>query len=145
MGDITNNLKQADGGIWAGAEVISVYTRAQAIADGALIDISETAREKGFKYPVAMTRAAWSDFVAWTDADNQRKGTVQDESGRLWDVLTMLSYAAKACDGADMRFQVYRVPREDAGRKPRLATLKAICGPSDDGSPCITVMLPEED
>jgi hypothetical protein len=23
--------------------------------------------------------------------------------------------------------------------------LKAVCGPDDDGSPCLTIMLPEED
>lgn len=30
-------------------------------------------------------------------------------------------------------------------RNTRQVTLKAVCGPSDDGSPCITVMRPEED
>ena len=125
-----------DGTLWADAEVISVYTRAQAIADGALIDITETAREKGFKYPVAMTRAAWGDFVAWIEADNQRKGTFQDEAGRLWDVLTMLWFAARRCAGDTMRFQVLRVPREGRGRKARIATLKAVIGPGDDCAPC---------
>ena len=138
-------MERTDIDIWAGAEVISVYTRAQAIADGSLIDISETAREQGFKYPVAMTRAAWSDFVAWTDADNKRKGTVQDEMGRLWDVITMLFWAVRRCNSDTIRFQVLRVPREGNGRKPRIATLKALVGPGDNSEPVITVMLPEED
>ena len=44
--------------------VISVYTRAQAIEDGILVDVSETAREAGFKIPVAITRAVWDRLVA---------------------------------------------------------------------------------
>lgn len=31
------------------------------------------------------------------------------------------------------------------GMRVRSVTLKAVCGPSDDASPCITIMLPEED
>jgi len=29
--------------------------------------------------------------------------------------------------------------------RARLVTLKALCGPGDDGEPVITIMLPEED
>ena len=36
----------------------------EAIADGALTDVSETAKEAGFRYPVALTAAAWARFVA---------------------------------------------------------------------------------
>jgi hypothetical protein len=34
------------------------HTRADALRDGVLIDVSETAKEAGFRYPVALTRAA---------------------------------------------------------------------------------------
>ena len=34
---------------WTDAEVIHVYTRAQALADGVLVDVSPLAREAGFK------------------------------------------------------------------------------------------------
>jgi len=40
--------------VFADAEYISVYTRAEAIEDGVLKDVSELAREAGFKYPVAI-------------------------------------------------------------------------------------------
>lgn len=36
-------------------EPIFSYSRKQAIADGVLVDVSEMAREAGFKYPVAVT------------------------------------------------------------------------------------------
>jgi len=54
------------------ADLIHSYTRAEALADGTLIDVSETAREAGFRVPVALTRAAWFDCVAWTAEDSQR-------------------------------------------------------------------------
>ena len=45
-------------------QVISVYTRAQALAEGVLIDAGPMAREAGFRWPVAITAAAWDDCVA---------------------------------------------------------------------------------
>ena len=63
-------------------EVISTYSRAQALEDGVLVDAGEMATEAGFRIPVALTAAVWSDCVAWTDADSA--GQVhQDPSGRL--------------------------------------------------------------
>jgi hypothetical protein len=44
--------------------VISSYTRAQAIADGELVDVSTIAREAGFRFPTAITRALWADIAA---------------------------------------------------------------------------------
>jgi hypothetical protein len=118
-------------------EPIHTYTRQQAIDDGFLVDVSNMAREAGIVFPVAITRAAWDDCVEWAEADSKRQ-TYQDESGRLWDVLWMLRCAVKR-GGSEIRYQLYR------GIKPRLVTLKAICGPGDDGEPVITIMLPEED
>ncbi len=59
------------------------YTRADAIRDGVLIDVTATAREAGFKFPVALTAAVWAKCVAVPSGV-----LCQDEAGRLWDVLT---------------------------------------------------------
>jgi len=59
-------------------------TRAQAIADGVLIDVSARAREAGLKYPVAMTAAVWDKYVKLTPAAER---ACNDEQGRLWDIL----------------------------------------------------------
>jgi hypothetical protein len=135
-------------------EPIHVYTRAQAIEDGMLIDVSTTAREAGIVWPVAITSAAWADACAWSDADDKRKGggaCWQSESGRLWDVVWMASRAIRAGlrrghDGRDpILFQVLRIPRDGRGVRPRLTTLKLQVGPGDQGEPVITVMLPGED
>jgi hypothetical protein len=131
---------------------VYVYTRAQAIEDGVLIDVSATAREAGIKFPVAMTAEVWSENVAWTDEDSKRKGGLpQDEAGRLWDVIWMLKVAirvqARRHNGAneELKYQFYCVPRDGKGRKARLVTVKAVCGPNDDASPCITIMNLNQD
>ena len=44
--------------------VIMSYTRAQALEDGVLVDAGPLAREAGFHWPVALTRAVWEDCVS---------------------------------------------------------------------------------
>ena len=41
--------------LFENADVIHRYTRAQAIEDGTLVDVTETAREAGWRFPVATT------------------------------------------------------------------------------------------
>lgn len=41
-------------------DVIFRYPRAEAIRDGVLIDVTETAQEMGMRYPVALTADAWT-------------------------------------------------------------------------------------
>lgn len=125
-------------------DVIYSYSRAQAIEDGVLVDISETAREAGFRWPVAITSTAWADCVAWSDNDDQQQ-VYQDESGRLWDVLWMAFVAIRsASNGSQMEYQLYRVPRDGKSVEAELTTLKLVCSPGDDGKPVITIMLPQE-
>ena len=127
-------------------DVISTYSRAQAIEDGMLIDVSETAQEAGFKYPIALTAAAWADCVAWTENDNEKQ-TYQDESGRLWDVLYMAYHGIRTSkpSGDQLLYQLYRVPRDGHSTEAVLVTLKLIIGPGDTLEPVITILLPNED
>jgi len=127
-------------------EVIYAYTRAQALADGVLVDVSQTAREAGFRWPVAMTRAAWEDCVAWSEDDSRRQ-VHQDESGRLWDVVWMAMNAIRRSsgDGSQTLYQLYRVPRDGECNEAQLVTLKLVAGPGNAGEPVITIMLPQED
>ena len=127
-------------------EVISVYTRAQALADGVLIDAGPMAREAGFRWPVAITAAAWADCVTWNDADSERQ-THQDQSGRLWDLLFMAAHAVRtrADAGAQLLFELYRVPRDGRSTEAELTTLKLVVGPGDEGEPVTTILLRNED
>jgi hypothetical protein len=74
-------------------EVISVYTREQAIEDGILVDVTEWGSSTkgfmgGFTCPVVFTRSLW-DAV-------ETKTASQDTRGRAHDVLFMASLALKA-------------------------------------------------
>ena len=126
--------------------VISTYSRAQAIADGVLIDPGAIAKEAGIVWPIALTAEAWADCVAWTEADSERQ-VYQDQTGRLWDVIYMASHAIRTCKRQtnELRLQVYRVPRDGKSTEPELMTLKMIAGPGDAGEPVITMLLPHED
>lgn len=127
-------------------DVVYSYPRAQAIADGVLVDVTDTAREAGFQRPVAMTDAAWDDCVAWSEDDNAAQ-VYQDESGRLWDVLTMAMFAIRRqrTPVQGLNFELVRVPRDGHTTRATPATLKLLIGPGDDGLPVLTVLLPFED
>src|SRR5262249_61181229 len=107
------------------AEVIHRYTRADALRDGVLIDVSATAREGGFRWRVALTCAAWERCVSVPPGV-----ACQDEAGRLWDVLFMLRCAAgrPSDDPQVLRFAVH-VRNDNRERVPPLVRLKALCGP----------------
>ena len=126
-------------------EVISTYSRAQALEDGVLVSAGAMAREVGFRFPVAMTAAAWSDCVAWTDADSERQ-VHQDQARRLWDVLFMAHHAVRSrgSGGDSLTFEFYRVPRDGSSTEAVITRLKLIVGPGDHGEPVIT-LLPDED
>src|SRR5438874_9667984 len=96
------------------ADLIHRYSRADALRDGVLVDVSATGREAGIRYPVALTRAVWERCVAVPP------GVVcHDESGRLWDVLFLLALAARRCDGVEVRFAVH-VRNDNRERTPPL-------------------------
>jgi hypothetical protein len=116
---------------------IFTYSRAQAIKDGVLVDISSTALEAGIKFPVAVTRAVWDRYIQVPD------GVVaQDPAGRCWDVAWMLRCAIyRNRSGSTIQYELF--VRND-NRGARLVQLKAVCGPGDRAEPVVTVMLPTE-
>jgi hypothetical protein len=140
-------------------EPIFRYTRAQAIADGVLIDLTAAFDDKvqwlcaqaGFKVPLAITRAAWAQTIEaggiWKpDGDGEvleLKGG-QSLTGRLWDVLWILRVASgKAANSDRVHFQVL-VDVHGDGRHETV-NLWALCGPGDDDQPVVTIMIEGED
>ena len=126
--------------------VIFAYTRAQAIADGILVDVSEIAREAGFKIPVAVTRAVWDRLISLPEGYQG----FQDERGRLWDVLWMARhYALRASNSDRVRMCVLvrdiRKDLRDSNRPPRRHCPIVAIGAGDQDEPVITIMWPEED
>lgn len=63
-------------------KIIYAYTRAQALEDGFLVDVSETAKEAGFKVPVVVTCAVWKRHIEWSDEDTNNQ-TLQDQGGQI--------------------------------------------------------------
>jgi hypothetical protein len=138
-------------------DVISVYTRTQAIADGQLVDLSDAKDIQGrrlspFKWPVAITATAFGEAISaggeWKqDADGKETLFLpggQDFAGRVWDVLWMLKLAIDLSRGGDcVKFAVSVLV--DGEKQRETVHLKSICGPGDDGEPVITITLPDED
>ncbi len=122
------------------ADLIHRYTRADALRDGVLIDVSATAQEAGIRWPVALTSAAWERCVTVPPGV-----LYQDEAGRLWDVLWMLRLAIGRSDGGRVVPFALHVRNDNKERTPPLVRLKAVAGPDDDGAPCLTVRTPDED
>lgn len=122
-------------------EVVYAYTRAQAIADGFQVDVSQTAKEAGILFPVFLTRAVYDAYVIVPPGV-----TAQDEAGRLWDVLWMLRFAIYKAQPDQSRLHFALYVRND-NRRPKLVKLIATCGPVDidNPKPAITVMLPGEE
>ena len=130
-------------------DVIYTYSRAQAISDGTLVDVSETAREAGFKVPTVLTQAVWNECVEWSDADNERQKTYQDQKGRLWDVLWMASNAMRATARRDpgasvLLFKLLCVPRSGTAEAVE-KELKVMIHGGDSAEVVATILLPNED
>jgi hypothetical protein len=90
-------MQNRDDDFWG--EPIFSYSRAQAIADGVLVDLTNATddhgqllcRQAGFKIPVAVTRAAWAKTIeAGGTWRSENDGEVleleggQSLTGRLW-------------------------------------------------------------
>lgn len=124
------------------ADTIYSYSRKQAIEDGILIDVS---REAGFTIPVAVTDIVWDEYIQWSNKDTEQQ-TYQDTNGRLWDVLSMLRFAIrKLPNNQSIDYMLAVVRRDGKSKKAKTVQLKAVISAGDDGSPVITIMLPNED
>lgn len=119
-------------------EVIYAYTRAQAIKDGVLVEVSEAAQEVGFRIPLALTAAVWARCVAWRGEEAS-----QDERGRLWDVLWIARLAARSAkDRSQVDFTLRVV---QVSKAVEHVALRLVIGPGDTGEPVITLLLADED
>ena len=122
------------------SDIIYSYTRAQAIDDGQLVEINaQMLKEAGVRLPSAMTFALFETLNPKEDA----KKIGQDLAGRIWDMLHLFRFSVRnAADDSEIRFKFYI--QKSATRKV-LQEVKAVLGPDDNGQPCITFMLPNED
>lgn len=122
-------------------DIISRYTREEALRDGVLVDVTARAKPLGFKHHTAVTQRVWAECVAVPEnVDHQ----AQDEDGRLHDLLFMASLVARArgqgTDRADFGVKVLTGPSRYEVKK-----LWLHCGPGDAGEAVVTIMMQGED
>ena len=113
-------------------DLIYSYSRAQALADGVLVDVSERARCHGIKYPTACT----AGVLALIEAIEKPHPTLRQVQvlGRTDAVLVAMLAAIRQARGTD------RATFQALG-----AALWAQCGPGDTAEPVITIMMQGED
>jgi len=122
-------------------DLIFKYSRADGLADGVLIDVTDIAREAGFTLPTAVSDSLYHGYLT-PPLELTKEG--QSLDGRLWDTLSVLRYAIKASPSTDrLSFTVLFAQAPDA--EPEPVDLLAVCGPGDSGEPVITIMLPSDD
>ncbi len=122
-----------------GFELIYSYSRRQALEDSILFDISQEAKESGFKVPVAVSDNLFHQYI---DPPAGLEGEGQSARGRIHDVLHMLKVAIASNKNEPMLFfDVLFLMRPGHHEKVKLY---AEIGPDDDGKPCMTICLPED-
>jgi hypothetical protein len=125
-----------------------------AIDDGKLVPVDTyLSRTAGINQPVFLSRLVWDKYVS---VPEQLK-LVQNETGRLWDILTTFRQSAKNSQRPEIRFGfICQLP--DAGnwdinehmlhgsRSTREVKLKAICSDHfpDESIPAIFIKHPNE-
>lgn len=121
-------------------KVVYSYSRAQAIADGVLVDVTEQARQSGFKLPVAIGDNLFNGYIVPPDG---LEGEGQSLEGRLHDVFEMLK-AAASCRWNESRV-MFDVIFVMAPRMIEKVLILAVAGPGDNGEPVLTICLPEDE
>lgn len=116
-------------------DIISQYTRADALAEGILIDLTKDfpITKKIYKFPVACTQAVWAilnstpsewiigEVIALIIASQNNKTKILDEGSHLFEVVIENAAPTERC------------------------TFKIVFHPGDDMEPVLTISLPDED
>ena len=121
--------------------VVFEYSRAQAIADGVLVDVTEQAKQIGFKIHTVITGTIFHGYIEPPAGLDGSFG--QSVTGRLHDVLTLALFAARRSVNTDrVTFKVDFLM--SPGRKETIEAIAHI-GPGDNYEPCLTIMMPGDD
>jgi hypothetical protein len=120
--------------------IIFSYTRADALADGVLIDLSPVAQTYGFKLPLAISDALYHGYAMPPEG---LLGQGQSPEGRLHDLLTLAMMAARKSLGEDrVYFDVAFLMKP--GKPRALVRVVLHVGSGDRGEAVLTLCLPED-
>ena len=121
--------------------VVFEYSRAEAIIDGVLVDVTEQAKQIGFKIHTVVTGTIFHGYVEPPAGLDGCFG--QSVAGRLHDLLTLALFAARASKGTDRVY--FKVNFLMAPGKTETVDIIAHIGPGDTPAPVLTIMMPEDD
>ena len=122
-------------------EIIYSYSRAQAIEDGVLIDVTETVKKAGIIYPTAITNGLYSQYIVPEPILQESEDTINI---RILSVLYSLISAIKESK-KNHSYIFFTAPIVFPNGQHVEARLWASVGGGDNGEPVITVMLEGED
>jgi hypothetical protein len=121
---------------------IQARTRAQALAAGTLIDISDFSKEAGFRCPMAVSNDLFYNYLS-PHYDLLSQG--QSLTSRIQATLTNLKTAIYAHPQAmTVTFTASFVMFSNSEPIPISIQITATLGHGDDGKPVITLFLPED-
>ena len=131
------------GNDWSEVEVISKYSREEAIGDGELVDVTPLAATPlgalgRFTVPVAMTRALFavaSDFDVFSG---------EDVRARILDILTNAILALRLSKTPPEPFICFQVLLTDSQGAVTTHDLILHCGPGDTTDPVVTIGFAED-
>ncbi|MCK1999817.1 hypothetical protein MZM54_00285 [[Brevibacterium] frigoritolerans] len=115
-------------------EVNFASTRAQAIGDGVLIDLTKIAKEEGLNYHIVVSRKAWNCIN-----DNEIVGREQINSAAK-DVCVLAVLAFKFIEPNEIETQY---PVKISANK--MINLKAIRVTGNDIDSTMIILMPDED
>jgi len=121
--------------------LIYSYTRAQAIEDGVLIDITADAQAHGFKVHTVVTDNLYHRYVEVPSGLDRSFG--QSSAGRLHDLLILAMIAARNSKGTNRAY--FTISFLMAPGRSETVQVIAHIGPGDTAEPVLTLMLPEDD
>jgi hypothetical protein len=125
-------------GIQQNENIISSYSRAEAISDGLLFDVSTWAKRVGIKFPVAVSVSIWTEIL---EPDETAKDALECHATRLACFLLTLRSELMAADGSELKYP-YSVPIDG---ELTYFSLYVTLLPGDNFEPVLTNLLEGED
>ena len=117
-------------------DVIYSYSRAQALEDGVLVNLSRYPAIRTFwSHPVACTSTVWSIIQAGVKAD-----LYADLEGTLHDICWLARCAISQAKAKQSDLIFFTVTIANKAHE-----FKLHCGPGDTAAPVLTLMLRHED